>query len=79
MRDGQLDSGRSAREPIPGSKAANELLRPKSVKVEKTDSLLAIIHGVGRLGWRNREARQIIVTKRSRDEHSDRSAGELRK
>ena len=44
--------------PIPGSKAANELQRPKSVKVEKTDSLMAIIHGVGAQGWRNREARQ---------------------
>src|SRR2546423_7162911 len=47
--------------PIPGSKAANELQRPKPVKVEKTDSLLAIIHGVGPQGWRNREARQTFL------------------
>jgi hypothetical protein len=47
--------------PIPGSKAANELQRPKPVQVEKTDSLLAIIHGVGPQGWRNREARQTFL------------------
>ncbi|HBB97971.1 MAG TPA: hypothetical protein DC054_21525 [Blastocatellia bacterium] len=47
--------------PIPGSKAANELQRPKPVKVEKTDSLLAIIHGVGAQGWRNSEARQAFL------------------
>jgi len=47
--------------PIPGTKAANELQRPKPVKVEKTDSLLAIIHGVGPQGWRNREARQAFL------------------
>jgi len=47
--------------PIPGSKAANELQRPKPIKVEKTDSLLAIIHGVGAQGLRNREARQTYL------------------
>ena len=47
--------------PIPGTKAANKLQRPKPVKVEKTDSLLAIIHGVGPQGWRNREARQAFL------------------
>jgi len=47
--------------PIPGSKAANELQRPKPVAVDKTDSLLAIIHGVGAQGWRNREARQTFL------------------
>jgi hypothetical protein len=47
--------------PIPGSKAANELQRPKPIQVEKTESLLAIIHGVGAQGWRNREARQTFL------------------
>lgn len=47
--------------PIPGSKAANELQRPKPIQAEKTDSLLAIIHGVGAQGWRNREARQTFL------------------
>jgi len=65
--------------PIPGSKAANELLRPKSVKVEKTDSLLAIIHGVGALGWRNREARQSYLLRNAAGTNIlIRSAGELR-
>ncbi|MFN2577311.1 MAG: hypothetical protein ABR607_06420 [Pyrinomonadaceae bacterium] len=47
--------------PIPGTKAADELVRPKPVKVEKTDSLLTIIHGIGAEGWRNAEARQTFL------------------
>src|SRR5215471_3063897 len=49
--------------PIPGTPAASQLGRPKSVKVEKSDALLAIIHGVGPQGWRNREARQTYLLK----------------
>ncbi|HJZ81176.1 MAG TPA: hypothetical protein VKD91_12555, partial [Pyrinomonadaceae bacterium] len=47
--------------PIPGTKAADQLVRPKPVKAEKGDSLLAIIHGVGAQGWRNQEARQTFL------------------
>jgi hypothetical protein len=49
--------------PIPGTPAANQLARPKPVKVEKSDALLAIIHGVGPQGWRNRDARQTYLLK----------------
>jgi len=49
--------------PIPGTPAASQLGRPKPVKVEKSDALLAIIHGVGPQGWRNREARQTYLLK----------------
>lgn len=66
--------------PIPGSKAANELQRPKPVKVEKTDSLLAIIHGVGAQGWRNREARQSYLLRNGAGMNVlVRSAGDLRR
>ena len=66
--------------PIPGSKAANELQRPKPVKVEKTDSLLAIIHGVGPQGWRNREARQSYLLRNGAGTNIlVRSAGELQR
>ena len=49
--------------PIPGTKAADRLIRPKPVKVQKGDMLLAIIHGVGAQGWRNPEARQTYLLK----------------
>jgi hypothetical protein len=49
--------------PIPGTPAANQLVRPKPVKVEKNDALMAIIHGVGPQGWRNRDARQTYLLK----------------
>jgi hypothetical protein len=49
--------------PIPGTPAANQLVRPKTVKVEKSDALLAIIHGAGPQGWRNRDARQAYLLK----------------
>ena len=49
--------------PIPGTKAAEQGLPPKPVRAEKSDWLLAIIHGVGTLGWRNHEARQTFVLK----------------
>ena len=66
--------------PIPGSKAANELQRPKPVKVEKTDSLLVIIHGVGAQGWRNREARQSYLLRNGAGTNIlVRSAGELQR
>jgi hypothetical protein len=37
------------------------LLKPKTVKAERNDQLLAIIHGVGPQGWRNAEARQSFL------------------
>jgi hypothetical protein len=49
--------------PIPGTKAAERTLPPNPVRAEKTDVLLAIIHGVGAQGWRNREARQTYLLK----------------
>ena len=49
--------------PVPGTKAAEQRLPPKPVRAEKSDSLLAIIHGVGKQGWRNHEARQTYVLK----------------
>jgi hypothetical protein len=49
--------------PVPGTPAANELARPKAVKVAQNDSLLAIIHGIGPQGWRNRDARQTYLLK----------------
>ncbi len=47
--------------PVPGTKAAEQLLPRKPVKAAKGDSLLAIIHGAGALGWRNGEARQTFL------------------
>lgn len=47
--------------PIPGTKAAAEMRKPKPTKAEKTDELLTIIHGVGPQGWRNSEARQTYL------------------
>ena len=49
--------------PIPGTKPAEETSPPKAVRAEKSDSFLAIIHGVGAQGWRNREARQSYLLK----------------
>jgi len=49
--------------PIPGTKEAEQGLPPKPVRAEKSDWLLAIIHGVGTLGWRNHDARQTFVLK----------------
>jgi hypothetical protein len=65
--------------PIPGTKAAEKLVRPKSVKVQKTDSLLAILHGVGPQGWRNRDARQTFLLRNGAGANIlVRSAGDLR-
>lgn len=47
--------------PIPGTKMAEQLTKPKPIKAAKTDSLLAIIHGVGSQGWRNPAARQTFL------------------
>jgi hypothetical protein len=47
--------------PIPGSKAAAQLLKPKAVKAERNDQLLTIIHGAGPEGWRNHDARQTFL------------------
>jgi hypothetical protein len=47
--------------PVPGSKTADQSLKPKTVKAERNDQLLAIIHGVGPEGWRNTEARQTFL------------------
>ena len=49
--------------PIPGTKAAEQKLPAKPVRAEKSDSLLAIIHGVGKQGWRSHEARQTFLLK----------------
>ena len=51
--------------PIPGTKAADQLTRPKAVKAESNDELLAIIHGVGQSGWRNPQARQAFLLRNS--------------
>jgi hypothetical protein len=47
--------------PIPGTKAAAQMRKPKPTKAEKKDELLTIIHGVGPEGWRNPEARQTFL------------------
>jgi hypothetical protein len=65
--------------PIPGTPAANQLARPRAVKVEKSDALLAIIHGVGKQGWRNKDARQTYLLKNAVGAQPEpRSANELR-
>lgn len=65
--------------PIPGTPAADQLVRPKAVKVEKSDVLLAIIHGVGPQGWRNREARQSYLLKNAAGTNAEaQSAAALR-
>jgi len=46
---------------VPGSKTADQPLKPKAVKAERNDQLLVIIHGVGPQGWRNAEARQTFL------------------
>ncbi|HYX31043.1 MAG TPA: hypothetical protein VE863_21080 [Pyrinomonadaceae bacterium] len=45
--------------PIPGTKATD--IKPKPVRAEKADTLLAIIHGAGAQGWRNNQARQTFL------------------
>lgn len=47
--------------PIPGTKAALQATRPKTINAGKGDLLLAIIHGVGAQGWRNHDARQAFL------------------
>jgi hypothetical protein len=47
--------------PIPGTIPSKRMVPGKPVKTEKGDILLAIIHGVGPQGWRNREARQTFL------------------
>jgi hypothetical protein len=42
-------------------KQAEQAARPTTVKAERTDTLIAIIHGVGSKGWRNPEARQTFL------------------
>ena len=42
-------------------KETDQSTRPRPVKAEKTDTLIAIIHGVGPKGWRNPEARQTFL------------------
>lgn len=46
---------------IPGTKAADQLVKPKPVKAEKNELLLAIIHGLGPQGWRDTQARQTLL------------------
>jgi hypothetical protein len=47
--------------PLPGAKPAEPPRPPKTVKAERNDQLLAIIHGEGPKGWRNTEARQAFL------------------
>lgn len=47
--------------PIPGTKAALQVTRPKAISAEKGELLIAIVHGVGAQGWRNHEARQAFL------------------
>ncbi len=47
--------------PIPGTTSAEQLTPPKPAKAKRDNFLLAIIHGVGAEGWRNREARQTFL------------------
>lgn len=42
-------------------KQAERAAKPSPVKAERTDTLIAIIHGVGAKGWRNPEARQTFL------------------
>jgi len=42
-------------------KQAEQAAKPKPVKAERSDTLIAIIHGVGAKGWRNPEARQSFL------------------
>jgi hypothetical protein len=42
-------------------KQAEQAAKPAPVKAERTDTLIAIIHGVGAKGWRNPEARQTFL------------------
>jgi hypothetical protein len=44
-------------------KAQEPSAKPKTVKAEKTDTLIAIIHGVGEKGWRSEDARQTFLLK----------------
>lgn len=43
------------------AKQAEQAAKPAPVKAERTDTLIAIIHGVGAKGWRNPEARQTFL------------------
>ena len=50
--------------PLPRSNLAlPPTKRPPPVRVEKGDTLLAIIHGVGPQGWRSADARQTFLLK----------------
>src|SRR3989440_1729796 len=42
-------------------KQAEQAAKPTPVKAERTETLIAIIHGVGAKGWRNPEARQTFL------------------
>jgi hypothetical protein len=48
---------------IPISSLSNRVPPTKRARVEKGDTLLAIIHGVGAEGWRTAEAKQTYVLK----------------
>jgi len=53
--------------PLPGAETANQPPKSKPVKAQKTDVLLAIIHGIGPQGWRNPDARQTYVLRNAAD------------
>jgi hypothetical protein len=42
-------------------KAPEPTAKPKTIKAQKSDTLIAIIHGVGEKGWRSQEARQTFL------------------
>jgi len=49
----------------PNAAAVAQTAPSKPARAEKGDSFLAIIHGVGKKGWRNPEARQSFLLKNS--------------
>jgi len=49
--------------PLPGRKGRQDPPKPKRVEIQSDNVLLAVIHGYGRSGWRNPEARQTYLLK----------------
>ena len=53
----------SVRFPVRGRKRGQDPPKPKRVEIQSGNVLLAVIHGYGRSGWRNPEARQSYLLK----------------
>lgn len=49
--------------PLPGASAPRQPVTNKRIQAERGKTLLAIIHGVGPLGWRSSEAKQSYLLK----------------